>query len=62
MLIDILQDLFDAIVEKNEERIEIDYTALESYGLERETADEILAAGRKFFGKKYETQEESNGD
>ena len=51
MLIDILQELYDAIRdcdERNEERC---YSALESLGMERATANEVLKAGVKFFSR-----------
>ena len=51
MMIDILQELWNALRDGNESEIEISYTALECYGLDRSTARDILEAGKKFFGR-----------
>ena len=51
MMIEILQELWNAIRDGNEEQIDISLKALEYYGLSRETAQEMLEAGKKYFGR-----------
>ena len=51
MLIEILQELWNAIRDGNEEQIDISLKALEYYGLSRETAQEMLEAGKNYFGR-----------
>ena len=51
MIIEILQELWNAIRDGNEEQIDISLKALEYYGLSRETAQEMLEAGKKYFGR-----------
>ena len=50
-MIEILQELWNAIRDGNEEQIDISLKALEYYGLSRETAQEMLEAGKKYFGR-----------
>ena len=61
MLTDILQALFDAKQAGDEKEIEQNYWALEQLGMDRMTADEVLRAGKKFFGRK-ECQTTSSPD
>ena len=56
MLIDILQELFNAREAGNEQEAEKYYRALEHYGMDRMTADEVLKAGRKFFGRETDAK------
>jgi hypothetical protein len=51
MMIEILQELWNAIRDQNEEQIDISLKALEYYGLSRETAQEMLEAGKNYFGR-----------
>lgn len=51
MLTDILQALFNATVINDEEAMEQQYIALEYYGMSRETADEVIVAGRQYFAQ-----------
>ena len=51
MLTDILQALFDAKQAGDEKEIEKNYWALEQLGMDRMTADAVLSAGKKFFGR-----------
>ena len=50
-MIEILQELWNAIRDQNEEQIDISLKALEYYGLSRETAQEMLEAGKNYFGR-----------
>ena len=61
MLTDILQALFDAKQAGDEKEIEKNYWALEQLGMDRMTADEVLRAGKKFFGRE-ECQTTSSPD
>ena len=56
MLIDLLQELYDAIYIQDTERMEDCYKALESVGMDRETAVQVLKSGERFFGKKYQEE------
>lgn len=56
MLTDILQELFNAREAGNEQEAEKYYRALEHYGMDRMTADEVLKAGRKFFGRETDAK------
>ena len=60
MLIDILQDLYDALYKQDTEAMKKHYQALEHYGMDRETAVAILKAGEKYFGRKYRWEEEAS--
>ena len=51
MLTDILQELYDAIQRCDVEEIEQKYKMLEKLGMDRMTANEVLRAGEKFFGR-----------
>jgi hypothetical protein len=58
MMTDILQNLWDAIRDNDEEQIEIAYNALWYYGLSKETALDILEAGKAYFGRNDPVKEE----
>lgn len=51
MLTDILQDLYDAIQRCDVEEIEQKYKMLEKLGMDRITANEVLKAGERYFGR-----------
>ena len=51
MLTDILQELYDAKQTGDDKEVERKYKLLERLGMDRMTADEILKAGKKFFGR-----------
>ena len=51
MLTDILQDLYDAIQRLDAEEIERKYKMLEKLGMDRTTANEVLKAGERYFGR-----------
>lgn len=51
MLTDILQDLYDAIQRLDTEEIERKYKMLEKLGMDRITANEVLKAGERYFGR-----------
>lgn len=51
MLTDILQDLYDAIQRLDAEEIERKYKMLEKLGMDRITANEVLKAGERYFGR-----------
>ena len=53
MMMDILQNLYDARYRQDTEEMEKCFQALTHYGMNRETALDILEAGKKFFGKEY---------
>lgn len=56
MLIDLLQELYDAIYIQDTIKMEKAYKALESVGMDRETAVQVLKAGEKYFGKGYQEE------
>ena len=56
MLTDILQELFNAREAGNEQEAEKCYRALEHYGMDRMTANEVLKAGKKFFGRESDAK------
>lgn len=56
MLIDILQELFNAREAGNDQEAEKYYRALEHYGMDKMTADEVLKAGKKFFGRESDAK------
>ena len=58
MMIEILQELWDAIREHDQEKMDISFKALEHYGLSRETAQEMLEAGKAYFGRNDPKKEE----
>lgn len=60
MMIEILQELWNAIRDGNEEQIDISLKALEYYGLSRETAQEMLEAGKNYFGRNDPVKETLN--
>lgn len=51
MLTDILQELYDAKQTGDDKEVERKYKLLERLGMDRMTADEVLKAGKKFFGR-----------
>lgn len=51
MLTDILQELYDAKQSGDDNEIERKYKLLERLGMDRMTADEVLKAGKKYFGR-----------
>lgn len=51
MLTDILQELYDAIQRCDVEEIEQKYKMLEKLGMDRITANEVLKAGERYFGR-----------
>ena len=51
MLTDILQELYDAKQSGDDSEIERKYKLLERLGMDRMTADEVLKAGEKYFGR-----------
>lgn len=59
MMIEILQELWNAIRDQNEEQIDISLKALEYYGLSKETAQEMLEAGKNYFGRDDPKEKES---
>lgn len=51
MLTDILQELYNAKQSGDDNEIERKYKLLERLGMDRMTADEVLKAGKKYFGR-----------
>ena len=51
MLIDILQELYDAKQSGDDNEIERKYKMLEKLGMDRMTTNEVLKAGEKYFGR-----------
>ena len=58
MLIEILQDLYDARYKQDRKKMERCFIALKHYGMDMDTAIDILNAGEKYFGRKYHFEED----